>query len=210
MPGLTITVAQQKGGAGKTTLSIHLAGAFAALGKTTALVDVDPQKSLSFWGEARKAHGWGAPHCTTLSGWRLSGELDKLRKGHDVVVIDSPPHADSDARVAIRAASLVVAPLQPSMLDVWATKATLELAKAEKRPTLIVVNRAPPRSKAAEAAILQAATLGAPIADTRIGSRTAYAGALADGRTVAEFDPSGAGAKEFLKLAQEILTRAGG
>jgi len=66
-----------------------------------------------------------------VSGWRVTGELDKLKAAHDVVLIDSPPHIDTDARLAIRGANLVLIPVQPSPPDIWAAEGTLKLAVAE-------------------------------------------------------------------------------
>ena len=127
---VVITVAQQKGGTGKTTLAANLAAAFAQ-SRRVALLDIDPQKSLGRWHGLRRARLEQAASLTfsDISGWRLAAELDRLRRDHDVVLIDSPPQLDTDARVAVRAADLVLVPIQPSMPDVWAAEGTLTLAR---------------------------------------------------------------------------------
>ncbi|WP_042695744.1 ParA family protein, partial [Azospirillum sp. B506] len=119
MTGKVFTVAQQKGGAGKTTLAAHLAIAWAQLGHKVATVDIDPQGSLTRWHAVRAEATGGQPGFThvQITGWRTQAEVEKLARSHDIVVVDSPPHAQTEARIAVRAATLVVAPVQPSPMD---------------------------------------------------------------------------------------------
>ncbi|KPF81737.1 cobyrinic acid a,c-diamide synthase [alpha proteobacterium AAP38] len=209
MAGRVITIAQQKGGAGKTTLAIHLAVTWARAGKSTALVDIDPQGSLSAWYAAREGTlGAGATGITHLqiSGWRTQREVERLAKTHDVVVIDSPPHAETDARIAVRTAALVVVPVQPSPMDLWATRPTLDLARVEKRPVMLVMNRVPARGKLVDAVAEKAAELGVPVATESLGNRIGFAGSLMEGLTLAETDPKSKGVEELEALAAEIWT----
>ena len=80
-----------------------------------------------------------------VSGWRLAAELDRLRRAHDVVLIDSPPQVATDARLAVRGADLVLVPVQPSPPDPWAAEGTLKLASAEQPAC---ADRAQPRPAA--------------------------------------------------------------
>lgn len=207
-----ITVAQQKGGAGKTTLAAHLAVAFTAAGRRVALIDTDPQRSLTFWYRQRAARLGDAGAGLLLnqvSGWRARTEVTRLARDHDLVLIDSAPHAEAETRIAVRSADLVIVPVQPSPMDVWATRPTLEIAGREKVPVLLVLNRVPARANLTDDMAAEIARLGATVADARIGNRVAFAGALAEGRAVSETQPRGRAAAEINALAEELLRRVG-
>jgi chromosome partitioning protein len=212
MAAKVITIAQQKGGAGKTTLAAHLAVAWTAQKKRVAVVDIDPQQSLSTWFQVREAAQGDARAgllVNQINGWRVRNEVEKLARDHDIVLIDSPPHAETEARVAVRAAHLVVIPVQPSPMDVWATRPTLELAQEERTPAVLVLNRVPPRANLTERMTEQIADLGADVAKARIGNRVVFAAALSEGRAVGEVQPSGKAAREIKALAKELVRRAG-
>ncbi len=210
MAGVVITIAQQKGGAGKTTLLAHLALAWAGQGRRVAVVDIDPQASLSAW-HALRAETLGAGKTgldfTAITGWRTAAEVERRARDHDIVLIDSPPHAETEARLAVRAAKLVLVPVQPSPMDVWATRPTLDLAKQEKVPVLLVLNRVPPRANLTETMLEKLAEFGAGVADSRIGNRVALATAMAEGRGITETAPSSRAGEEITALAAEIWKR---
>ena len=201
-----LTVAQQKGGAGKTTLAAHLAVAIRQTGRSVATVDIDPQGSLSRWHTLRAETTGDLTH-SRITGWRAAAEVERLHRGHDVVVIDSPPHAETEARIAVRAANLVLVPVQPSPMDVWATQPTLDLAAQEKVPVLVVLNRVPPRATVADELAETIEALGVPVAETRIGNRVQLAGALLHGRSVTEASGRSRAAEEMAALALEVLKR---
>ncbi len=206
MAGVVITIAQQKGGAGKTTLAAHLALAWAALGRRVAVLDIDPQASLSTWFKIREKPS-GAPdiEVAAITGWRVAAEVERQARSHDIVVIDSPPHAETEARIAVRAAKLVLVPVQPSPMDLWATKAILDVARQERVRALLVLNRVPPRAKLTEIMLARLKEMDVPLARTQIGNRVALAAALAEGKGIVEAAPSSAAAREIKSLAAEIL-----
>ncbi len=208
MAGRVITIAQQKGGAGKTTLAVNLALTARELGFSVALVDIDPQGSLTRWAQLRPASV--APiTVSSVTGWRAAGEIDRLAREHALVVVDSPPHAQTDAKTVIRAAQLVVIPVQPSPLDIWATGPTVELAKAERRRLVLVLNRVPSRSPIADEMAAAVAELGAELAQAKLGNRAGFAAAMAAGLSIREAAPGTIGAREAAKLTREILSLAG-
>jgi chromosome partitioning protein len=210
MAAKIITIAQQKGGAGKTTLAAHLALAWAGSCRV-AVIDIDPQASLATWFRLRRERlGALAPgiEVAALGGWRVAAEVERQARSHDVVVIDTAPHAETEARIAVRAASLVLVPVQPSPMDVWATRPTLELARQERVPSLLVLNRVPSRARLTETMQDELAALGAPRAQTEIGNRVAFAAALAEGKSILEAAPGSRAADEIMALAREVLSRS--
>jgi chromosome partitioning protein len=206
---MVITVAQQKGGAGKTMLAANLAAAFAASGRV-ALIDIDPQRSLTRWHDLRKARLEQAASLTfsDVSGWRLASELEKLRRTHDIVLIDSPPQIDTDAKLAVRGADLVLVPVQPSPPDIWAAEGTLKLAASEGRRAVLVLNRAPAASRLREAVEADIATRKLPILRQALGNRTAYAAAFAEGLGVTEAAKRSVAAEELRALVAQIRKSA--
>jgi chromosome partitioning protein len=208
MAGSVITIAQQKGGAGKTTLVAHLAVAMAQTGRSVAIVDIDPQGSLTAWSDAR-GEMEPAIICRQVTGWRTAGEVERLARDVDIVIVDSPPHAETEARIAVRSADLVLVPVQPSPMDFWATKPTIAMAAAEKTPAMVVLNRVPARAKVADTVIEQMDQLEADVATSRIGNRIALAAALMKGRGVTESNRRSAAAEEIDALLEEVLARLG-
>jgi len=203
--GKVIAVAQQKGGAGKTMLASQLAVALSE-GAKVAVLDIDPQGSLTIWGKLRASapKAGAAITCATTAGWRLTTELDKLKAAHDIVIIDTPPVIDTDARRAIRAADLVLIPLNPSPPDLWAAEGTLKLAAEEKRKTALVFNRAPAASRLRKRMEAEIAARGLLLLDAALANRAGYANAFADGLGVTEAGPATQAAEELRALAEAL------
>jgi len=203
--GYVITVAQQKGGSGKTTLAVNLAVGFAKAGKSVALMDTDPQGSAGRWFMARLEAEDGAADIdfSTASAWGVTYEVRKLADAHDIVIIDTPPKADSDLRPALRASDLVLVPVATSHLDLWAVEVVLYLAGRERKPALIVMTRNRPGTRLAAEVAEKARELEAEVAEASLANRVVYAETLGQGRAALEA-PKGPAHAEVKALVEEV------
>ncbi|MGR3614968.1 MAG: ParA family partition ATPase [Paracoccaceae bacterium] len=185
--GHVVTVAQQKGGAGKTTLAVNLAVAFARSGLTVALVDTDPQGSAGRWFMTRlDVMDTPGIEFSTASAWGISYEIRKLRDTYDIVIIDTPPKADSDLRPALRASDLVLVPVASSHLDLWAVEMVLYLAEREDKHAMMVMTRARAGTRLTKDVRDKAAELDASLAETGMANRVVYAETLGRGLAAVE------------------------
>ena len=205
--GTTIIIAQQKGGAGKTTLAAQLAVLFAGRGLAGAIMDIDPQQSLSAWHAARQRTPGndGGIALRQVSAWRSGAEVQRLGRDFDLVFIDSPPHGDTDSRVAVRAADRVLMPIQPSPMAYWAARQTIDLAQREGKDFTLVLNRLPSRGRLADRIRAMITADGLKVAHTTLGNRQAFASSMLDGLGVTEAQPKGLAAQEISALGSEML-----
>lgn len=203
--GRVITIAQQKGGAGKTTLAVNLAVEFLKRGQRVALLDTDPQGSLGRWFMARRDRlGQAGMEFATASAWGVSYECEKLRKAHDIVIIDTPPKADADLRPALREAGLVLVPVASSHLDLWAVDGVLDLIAREGKAAALVLNRTRAGTRLG-AEIAEVAGAKAEVMDETLANRVAYAETLGQGLAVP--DLRGPARDEVAALADAVLAR---
>lgn len=208
MTGKIITVAQQKGGSGKTTLAVNLAVCLHRRGHSVALIDTDPQGSMGRWFmERMQARGEDeALEFSTSSAWGASYESEKLKKRFDYVIVDTPPKIDSDLRPALRIADLVLVPVATSHVDLWATEGVLDLAGREKAPVLVILNRVRPNTRLSVDVAEKAAELGAMVGQTQVSNRVGYAETLGLGFGVVERSRSGPARDEMEALTDEVLS----
>ena len=203
-----ITISQQKGGTGKTTLAVHLALAFIKYhNHKVAIIDTDPQGSLGKWFMIRSEKNSLNKNLTfkTASLWGAQYESKMLKQDHDIVIIDTPPKIESDARPAIEASDLVLIPVAPSPVDFWATEAIIEIAKKAKRKVLIQINRANHRSKLISKTHEYIKSINVKSTDTLIGHRQIFVSSMGEGKTVVEKQRKSKAVEEIKSISNQIL-----
>ena len=208
---MIVALLNQKGGVGKTTLALHLAGELAVQGARVLVVDADPQGSALDWAEQRTRsgleHRFGV---VGLARESLHREAPALAQGADHLVIDGPPRVTGIARSALLAADLVLVPVQPSPFDGWASAEMLRLLDEARmfRPELrarFVLNRCAARTLIARDTAAALAEQQPPMLRSRIGQRVAFADAASSGRLVDEADGSGLAAQEISAFGAAVL-----
>ena len=203
-----ITIAQQKGGTGKTTLAVHLALAFIKYHNLKiAIIDTDPQGSLGQWFMIREEKKLSNDNLTfkTASLWGAQYESKTLKKDHDIVIIDTPPKIESDARPSIESADLVLIPVAASHVDFWATGAIVEIAKKANKKILIQINRANQRSKLISKTNDFIKSLNLSATKTIIGNRQIFASSMGEGKTAVEKQKKSNAIEEIKQLSEQIL-----
>ena len=200
----TIVAASQKGGSGKTTLSGHLAVEATRAGNgEIALIDTDPQGSLTEWWDARKdelASPDDMPQLATVTLDDLAAKLAELRsEGVALAIIDTPPALTGSIERAIALADLVLIPARPSPHDLRAMGATVNIARKAGKPFLFVINGAAPRANITAEAVAALSEHGR-VAPVILYQRTEYASSMIDGRTVMETSALGRSAQEIADL----------
>lgn len=200
-----ITILSQKGGAGKTTIALHLAVTAEVAGHSTAVIDLDPQASATAWGDSREAE---TPVVVSAQPARLAHVLEAARKaGAALAIIDTAPHSESSALAAARAADLILIPCRPAILDLRAIGNTIDLAKLAGKTPVVVLNTVPARGSLAEDAAQAVAGYGVSIAPVHLGNRAAFQHALTAGQTAQEYEPTGKAAEEITQLYQWVCSQ---
>lgn len=203
----TIVLLSQKGGSGKTTLSLNLAIAAAHAKLSTVVLDLDPQQSASRWARLRQADN---PVIVSGHAPNLAALLAQARDGGaHLAIIDTAPKSESASLTAAKAADLLLIPCQPSSLDLDAVADTVNIAKLAGRPAAFVLNGCKAGSSLTEMAAEALGDYRLPLLPIRVGSRVAFIKSLTEGKGVIEFEPSGRAAQEIKQLFTHARKLAG-
>ena len=204
---MIIGVLNQKGGVGKTTLSVNLAAQFARNGARVLLIDADPHGSALDWAAARQVDSLfsviGLPRAT------IHKEISQVGQGYDVIFIDGPPRVTELARSAIMASDLILIPVQPSPYDIWAADEVVKLIREarifkENIKSAFIINRKIVNTAIGRDAETALAAYETPIMSSTIGQRVIFAEAASQGLAVFEAAQSSAAAHEIETAANEI------
>jgi len=200
-----IGIASQKGGSGKTTLTGHLAVQAEQAGiSPVALVDTDPQGSLSDWWNARQAE---TPCFARTTAATLKEDIEQLRElGMKLLFIDTPPAIEATIGDVIALCDLILIPVRPSPHDLRAAGATVEMVERAGKPLVLVINAAAPRAKITNEAVMALSQHGT-LAPVILHQRTGFAASMIDGRTVGEIRGEARGAEEIALLWDYISHR---
>jgi chromosome partitioning protein len=199
----TIAIISQKGGAGKTTVAVHLAAAAELAGHTALVFDTDQQATASQWAAWRKGT---APEVVESSPNMLASKVDAARRhGAGFIVIDTPPHADSAASAAMQVADLVLIPCRPSAFDLAAIQTTARLVQMFRKPAYVVFTAGSPTAPKLYLESAEAAhAFGLETAPVHIPDRATFRHATAEGRTAMELEPRGKAADEIRQLFEWV------
>jgi len=200
-----IGIASQKGGSGKTTLAGHLAVQAEQAGLSpVALVDTDPQGSLSDWWNAREAE---TPCFARTTAATLKQDIEQLRElGMKLLFIDTPPAIEATIGDVIEICDLVLIPVRPSPHDLRAAGATVEMVERAGKPLIFVLNAAAPRARITNEAVMALSQHGT-VAPVILHQRTGFAASMIDGRTVGEIKGEARSAEEIVTLWDYISHR---
>lgn len=193
-----IAFLSQKGGSGKTTLSVHTAVAATEAGERVVVIDTDPQKSATSWASVRSQD---APIVVTISTSELNDVITAARNdAMTLLIVDAAPHAAPAASRIAQAVDLVVIPVRPTAFDLAAVGNAVEIVKAANARAVFVLSACPFRSPEIAETRAVLADYGLPVAPIEITDRRAFARAVASGRAVTEFESDGKAAEEVRAL----------
>lgn len=201
----TLAIISRKGGAGKTTISLHLAVAAEAHGIATVVFDLDPQASSALWSDHR---GEPIPAVVPAQSPRLASLLAQAKTQEaGLAILDTAPHADGIASDAATHADLILIPCRPSSFDLDAIGASIRLARATEKPAVVIINAAPTQGAETAEAVSAIESAGVEVCPIVLHQRKAFASRIHEGKTATEIEPKGKAAEETNALLLWICNK---
>lgn len=205
---MIISVVQQKGGVGKTTISLHLAMGLHLRGFKTALIDADEQRSASYWS-AKRGEAAAFP-VMSMAKATLHRELLQLADSFDFIIIDGPPRHSEILRSAMAASDLALIPVKASSFDVWAASEVIKVVREIQtvKPAMkaaFVINELRPNTRLARDIRAALTAQETPVLDAAVHLRQAFSVAVGRGLTVFESEPSGKASEDMNSVITEVI-----
>lgn len=210
---MIISVLNQKGGVGKTTIALSLS-AYLSKNFNVLVIDADPQSSSTNWYLSNDEEEKACFTVTGLSHKKIHLEIEEIKKEYDYIVIDGPPRTTEVVRSCILSSDLILIPCTPSVYDIWASQETVKLIEEalsfkDKIEYAFVINKKIVKTAIGRDAVKTLRDLKVPILKSHICQRVAFAEAAAQGKTVLDIEPNGKSSLEIENLMKEILKNYG-
>jgi chromosome partitioning protein len=205
---MVISIVNQKGGVGKTTLTVNLAHCRAMLGERVLVADADPQGSILQWQSITDANPFDVIH---LPGKLTPRRLLALDREYDRVFVDTPPALGQRTLTVLRGTALAIVPIGPSPLDIWSSRETINMiaavrAKEKGLDARVVIYRKIPRTRIAGEAREALEAYAIPVCEAEISQRIAFVASMLAGSSVLAHAPRSPAADELQALCHELLS----
>ena len=210
---MIISVLNQKGGVGKTTIALSLS-AYLSKKFKILVIDADPQNSSTNWYLSAEMEERACFTVRSLSHKKIHLEIEEIKKEYDYIVIDGPPRTTEVVRSCILSSDLILIPCTPSVYDIWASQETVKLIEEalsfkKNIEYAFVINKKIAKTAIGRDAVKTLKDLKVPILKSHICQRVAFAEAAAQGKTVLDIEPNGKSSLEIKKFTKEILKKYG-
>ena len=204
---MIISLVNQKGGVGKTTIAVNLACSLSEKGNDVVLVDADPQGSVLQWQSILNNHPFTVKHLPSAD---LLGNRKSILKKTDHVIIDAPPAVGEMTCAILGISDLAIVPIAPSPLDIWSSKETISLFPEARKHNRrlrakLLICRKIVGTRVGKEVREALETYGMALFESEISQRVAFVEAMISGRSVMAYAPNSEAANEIRRLSEEII-----